>query len=111
MKKLLALMLTVICIAALASCASAVEENPYFTGRVIEKFENRCLLEVTNTGNRNFFVGETLIVNTNIENCPDYEVGDHLTIVFDGKVALSYPGQILNVYRITKTDSNGNDLQ
>jgi hypothetical protein len=53
-------------------------------------------------------VGEKLIVNTNVENCPAYKAGDHLTVVFDGKVALSYPGQVLNVFQIIKTDSNGN---
>ena len=112
MKRLCALIFAVICILSMASCATKNEatglHNPYFTGKVIERYETSCLLEVTDTGNGNFFVGERLIVTTNIKNCPAYEVGDHLTVVFDGKVALSYPGQVLNVFQILKTDSNGN---
>ena len=111
MKRLSGFVLAAICMLSLTSCAAKDEGrdilNPYFTGKVIEKYETACLLEVTDTGNGNFFVGETLIVNTNIEKCPDYEVGDHLTVVFDGKVALSYPGQILNVFQISKTDMRG----
>ena len=99
-----------VCILALAACTDVQAESPYFTGKVLEKDEDRCLLEVTDTGNGNFFVGETLFVNTDIPNCPDYEVGDHLTVYFDGKVALSYPGQIFNVSAIRKTDSSGNRL-
>lgn len=109
MKRLCALIFAVICILSMASCATKNEatglHNPYFTGKVIEKYETSCLLEVTHTGNGQFFVGEKLIVNTNVKNCPTYKVGDHLTVVFDGKVALSYPGQVLNVYEIHKLDS------
>ena len=83
--------------------AAADFHDPHFTGKVLEKYEATCLLEVTHTGNGQFFVGEKLIVNTNIENCPAYKAGDHLTVVFDGKVALSYPGQVLNVYAIHKS--------
>ena len=82
--------------------------NPYFTGKVLEIYENSCLVEVTDTGNGNFYLGERIIVNTNIEGAPKYTVGDHLRISFDGKVALSYPGQVLNVYSVVKTDANGN---
>ena len=111
-KRLCAFIIAVICILSMVSCvpenAAADLHNPHFTGKVLEKYETTCLLEVTHTGNGQFFVGEKLIVNTNIENCPAYKAGDHLTVVFDGKVALSYPGQVLNVFQIMKTDSNGN---
>lgn len=112
MKRIFALIFVIVCTLGLVACAdnnTPIDgSRPYFTGKVVEKYETTCLVEVTNIGNGNFFVGERLIVNTNIENRPDYELGDYLTIVFDGKVALSYPGQILNVYQISKTDSNGN---
>ena len=114
MKRRFVILLTAICALIFASCAAEDPGhdilNPYFTGRVIEKYENNCLLEVTDIGNGNFFVGERLIVTTDIENCPDYEPGDCLTVVFDGKVALSYPGQVLNVFQISKTDLHGNSV-
>lgn len=113
MKKLISILLISVCLVAICACQKKPEEpldteNPYFTGKVIEIEERGCLMEITNTGNGNFYVGEKLIVNTNIKGSPKYEIGDHLRISFDGKVALSYPGQVLNVYTVVKTDANGN---
>ena len=119
MKKLTVVLLASIRIAVLCSCQQKQQEqqeqqelldtaNPYFTGRVIEVIDKGCLMEITNSGNGTFPIGEKMIVNTNIKNCPQYAVGDHLRISFDGKVALSYPGQVLNVFSVLKTDAEGN---
>ena len=112
MKKILLVCALLACLAVLGACNQAPAEldtkNPYFTGKVIEIEERGCLMEVTHTGNGNFYVGERIIVNTKIKDCPKYAVGDHLCISFDGKVALSLPGQVLNVYSVVKTDANGN---
>lgn len=82
-----------------------------FTGKVIELYEQSCLLEVTDNGNQGFTVGDLVSVNTNVTDCPEYKIGDHLTITFDGVVAESYPMQIFSVENIKKTDANGNDLK
>ena len=112
MKKILLICTALACLAMLVACNQSPTEldtkNPYFTGKVIEIEERGCLMEVTHTGNGNFYVGERIIVNTKIKDCPKYAVGDHLRISFDGKVALSLPGQVLNVYSVVKTDANGN---
>ena len=112
MKKILLICTVLACLAMLVACNQSPTEldteNPYFTGKVIEIEERGCLMEVTHTGNGNFYVGERIIVNTKIKDCPKYTVGDHLRISFDGKVALSLPGQVLNVYSVVKTDANGN---
>ena len=112
MKKILLIGMAVACLAVLVACNQAPAEldtkNPYLTAKVIGTEENGCLVEVTHTGNGNFYVGERLIVNTNIKGCPQYAVGDHLRISFDGKVALSLPGQVLNVYSVVKADADGN---
>ena len=112
MKKILLICALLACLAVLGACNQEPTEldtqNPYFTGKVIEIEERGCLMEVTHTGNGNFYVGERIIVNTKIKDCPKYAVGDHLRISFDGKVALSLPGQVLNVYSVVKTDANGN---
>lgn len=113
MKKILLTCLAAACILAICACQKKPQEpldteNPYFTGKVIEILDKGCLMEVTHSGNGTFPIGEKIIVNTNIENCPKFGVGDHLRISFDGKVALSYPGQVLNVYSVVKTDANGN---
>ena len=115
MKQLISVLLIAVCLFSVCACkkqpttpAELDTENPYFTGKVLEMEERGCLMEVTHTGNGNFYVGEKIIVNTNIKGCPKFAVGDHLRISFDGKVALSLPGQVLNVYSVVKTDANGN---
>lgn len=113
MKKLISVLLVSACLVAICACQKKPEgpldtENPYFTGKVIEIIDKGCLMEITHSGNGTFPIGEKMIVNTNIESCPKYAVGDHLRISFDGKVALSYPGQVLTVFSVVKTDANGN---
>lgn len=116
MKRIFILILALLCALSLIACSKdsgemgdtnnggedEAQTDYYFSGKVLEIYETRCLLEVTDTGNGNFTVGDKIIVNTSIENCPTYDIGDTLTVVFDGKVALSYPAQVLAVYRIIK---------
>ena len=106
MKKLLATTFIIMCLLTLIACNSNEEGqdilNPYFTGKVIEIQENRCLVEVTDTGNGNFTIDDKVVVNTDIKDCPQFDIGDYLTISFDGKVALSYPPQVLRVFKISK---------
>lgn len=87
------------------------ELDPHFTGKVLETNEKGFLVEVTDVGNGSFAIGEKVQVNTDISSCPEYTVGDHLRIAFDGKVALSYPPQVTSVISIRKTDSQGNNIE
>ncbi len=112
MKRYLALLLTLFCVVALVACNTVEDaEQAYFVGKVIEKYEASCLLEVTNNGNQYFASGDAVVVNTNVEGCPDYSVGDFLRVGFDGTVAESYPLQIPKVFSIDKTDEMGNAIQ
>ena len=119
MKKVISILLCCVCFLTVMSCRAREDDslepmdtsNPYFVGKVVEIYETRCLVKITDTGNGNFTVDDTIIVNTDIENCPEYEVGDCLRVSFDGKVALSYPAQVLCVYSIIKTDSHGNRIR
>ena len=108
MKKHIFIIMIILCLAVMAACTSDDNGkdilNPYFTGEVIEKYEKSCLLKVTDIGNGNFAIGDEVVVTTDISSCPDFEVGDYLTISFDGKVAESYPPQILKVYIISKSE-------
>ena len=113
MKKLISILLISVCLVAICACQKKPQEpldteNPYFTGKVIEILDKGCLMEVTHSGSGTFPIGEKIIVNTNLQNAPKFGVGDHMRISFAGKVALSYPGQVLGVYSVTKTDANGN---
>lgn len=120
MKRILSIIFILSCLCLLVACNSdgtAVlndewdTQNPYFTGKVIEVYENGCFLEVTDIGNGNFRVGNKVQVHTDIPTCPKYAVGDFLRISFDGKVAKSYPPQVTNVFSIIKTDENGNRVE
>ena len=125
MKKVTALALLLGCLIAFGACDEVVAENtdestnestnaqtnvnaeseittPYFCGKVLEIYEDQCLMEITDGGNHRLVVGDRLLVNYHVEGAPEISVGDHLRVVFDGKIALSYPGQILNVFEIRK---------
>ena len=124
MKRYLSIILAVFCLFALCACTSPAPApstdptpstspepqmdalQPYFTGKVQEIYDGSSLLEVTDVGNGNFYVGMTVVVNTNISKCPDFSVGDHLTVSFDGTVTLSLPPRVLNVFQISKTQPN-----
>lgn len=99
---------------ALAACnttsnESQVQNNAqpaYFTGIVTDISQTGCCMEITDAGNYGHLaVGTPVIVSTNIENCPDYAVGDYLRITFDGTVAESYPPQVMHVSAVEKTGS------
>ena len=109
MKRLLALILGVICTIAFVACnpteGDGAVQNHYFTGEVIEKYEGSYLVEVTDIGNGPLAVGDRVVVKTDIPDSPQYETGDFLKIVFDGKIAKSYPQQITNPSTIIKIDS------
>ena len=117
MKRITAVLLTMLCVLAFAACISGDGSKdtdtaqPCFTGKVLEKYEKSCLLEVTDKGDQSLAVGDIVTVNTDIENCPEYAVGDHLTITFDGMLAESYPMQIHRVYSVAVTDSAENSTE
>ena len=109
MRKLLLLIFVFLCFTSITACKSnngtTDADTPYFTGKVIELYDKNCFIEVTDTGNGNFETGTTVQVHTNISGCPSFDIGDYLTIYFDGKVAYSYPPQLTNVIKISKLDA------
>ena len=116
MKRITVLLLSIVCVLVLVACSGAGDDDfdtskPFFGGRVIEKYETTCLMEVTDMGNGHFSLGERVVVATNIDRCPDFDAGDYLRISFDGKVAYSYPPQVLSVQAIVNTDSSGNTMK
>lgn len=115
MKKNLVFLLVVVCLLSFVGCKASTEAQqpdtqpsqtqkseydilePYFTGKVLEKMDGSCLVEVTDTGNGNFAVGQQVLVHINMPGCPEYGVGASLIISFDGKMTCSLPPQIVGV--------------
>lgn len=113
MKRIIAFVFAFFVLVTLFSCKESgndIINQAYFRGKVIEKHEKSCLVEVVDTGNQKLTIGDKIVVKTDIEACPQYEVGDYLRIVYSGEMALSYPPQIFEVYVIQITDEIGNNI-
>ena len=99
MKKLIALVLTLVCVLAMVGCNNRsmnyiISNEPSITGIVKETNENAILIENDN--------GEYL-VSLNVENkdsMTNFNIGDEVVVYYDGNVAESYPMQINTVYAI-----------
>ena len=105
MKKLLISLLIFACLFSFAGCNNDNGYdilNPYFTAKIVEINQKGYLVEVVDTGNGCFSVGESVQVNIDSSKYQGYSVGDKIIISFDGKVALSYPAQISSIYQISK---------
>lgn len=105
MKKLIAFVLVSICLFSLVACqGDDTVSELYFTGKVVEVYRESCLLEVTDKGTSLFSLGDKIDVHTDLEDCPQYTMGDYLKISFDGLVAESYPPQIHGVTAVSKLE-------
>lgn len=100
MKKTGLIILCVCALFVLSSCAESgdVTDKAYFCGRVVEIYEESCLVVVTDVGNGAFSVGAEAVIHTDTDG--RFLVGDVVKIAFDGKVAQSYPPQVMNVYSV-----------
>ena len=100
MKKLVALLLSLICMLGLVGCNSRsmnyiIANEPNITGVVKEANENAILIENEK--------GEYW-VSLNVENkdsTTHFNLGDEVVVYYNGIIAESYPMQINTVYAIT----------
>ena len=106
MKKLIALVLVLVCVLSLVGCNNRsmnyiIENEPSITGIVKETNDNSILIENED--------GEYW-VSLNVENedsMIQFSIGDEVVVYYDGNIAESYPMQINTVYAITlKTPAN-----
>ena len=100
MKRHLLIILSIICVLGLVGCNNKslnyiISNEPSITGTIKEVNENSILL-----GNES---GE-YVVSLNVENSDGIyspiQVGDEVTVYYDGSIAESYPMQINKVYAI-----------
>ena len=112
MKKLIALVLALVCILTLAGCDRKsmnyiIQNEPSITGIVRESDESAILIE---NGDGEYWV------SLNVENkdsMTHFTIGDEVVVYFDGLIAESSPMQISRVYAIilrTPADRAVNDL-
>ena len=100
MKKYLIIVLSVLCVLGLVGCSNKslnyiISNEPSIVGSVKEVNESSILLENES--------GE-YVVSLNVENSDGIyspiQVGDEVTVYYDGNIAESYPMQINKVYAI-----------
>ena len=100
MKKYLLIIFSIICVLGLVGCNNKslnyiISNEPSIIGSVKEVNENSILLENES--------GE-YVVSLNVENSDGIyspiQVGDEVTVYYDGSIAESYPMQINKVYAI-----------
>ena len=100
MKKLIALVLLVICVMTLMGCNNRsmnyiIQNEPNITG-IVKSITNESFLMENET--------DEYWVSLKVENkdsMTHFNTGDEVVVYFDGNVAESYPMQINTVYAIT----------
>ena len=100
MKKYLLLILSVICVLGLVGCNNKslnyiISNEPSIVGTIKEVGETSILIENES--------GE-YVVSLNVENSDGIyspiQIGDEVTVYYDGNIAESYPMQINKVYAV-----------
>ena len=100
MKKLIALVLALVCVLSLVACNNRnmndiIANEPNITG-IVRKITNDAFLMENETGE--------YMVSLNVENkdsMTHFSIGDEVVVYYDGNIAESYPMQINTVYAIT----------
>lgn len=85
-----------------------VVNEPSFTGIVTEVYDNSILVSV-NDGEEVLNSSDLMVVSLDVElkdSMTTFNIGDEVTVYFDGTIAESYPAQINKVYAIVLVDSN-----
>ena len=106
MKKLIALVFTLVCVLGLVGCGRTmndiIENEPNVTGVVEEVHENYIVMYAeTADGYPN---GTRWSISLNVENKDSYTdivVGDEIVVYYDGMAAETDPLQVSTVYAIT----------
>lgn len=116
MKKLIALVLTLVCVLGLVSCSKTNELQQgdnnmqyFFSAKVIEVDEAYLLLEVFDTGNSNLSEGAKIEVSTDTvsaDGCPELVIGEYARVLMARNTDNNPPGR-LEAFSICKTDETG----
>lgn len=117
MKRLIALVLVLICVIALVGCNSDKDisvdgTSPFFIAKVVEIREKTMLVKVTHEGNTGMSVESKVSISTEkiagvIADDRLSVTDNYLRIEFDGVIMESYPLQLGEIFKIVVTNANG----
>jgi len=111
-KKLIALVLTLICALGLVGCNNRsmnyiIENEPSVTGIVEEVRDNSIIIYLETESYPNGASCEVSLAAENKDSYTSVSVGDEVVVYYNGEIAESDPLQINTVYAITlKTPAN-----
>lgn len=110
MKRIMALILTLLCMLTAAGCGETEPQEhaqAYFTAKILIVNENNVYVKLTDKGTSGISVGEEFYVTKNVsaqDGCPELAVGDFIKVYFNGEVMETYPLQLGKVFSIEITE-------
>lgn len=115
MKKLTALVLSLVLALPLSGCGQTEEKQQgdykvqyFFSGKVVETAEEYLLIEVNDTGNSSLSDGDEVEVSTQVvsaEGCPALEAGEYAKVLLEKNTDGNPSGRLetVSIYEIDET--------
>lgn len=106
MKKLIALVLAIICVLGLCACNSKKDipfddTDVFFVGKVTEVDDTYLLIEVSDKGNTSFSLGTIVEVSlVGKTSWPLPALGDTVKVFYSGEIQETNPARITEVHRV-----------
>lgn len=102
MKKLIALVLALVCVLVLVGCSKNFEDKPTVIGSIKEIYDDHILIATSTT--EGYPYGASVDISISTKDCNEIynplTVGDEIIVYYDGNIAESEPAQINTVYAI-----------
>lgn len=100
MKKILCMLITLTVLFSFAACNGKTNDTATFQAIILEIQDSYYLVEPVEGSTELNSADKITVPMASMNDLPEPEVGDILEIVYDGRIAESYPAQIIHVYSI-----------
>lgn len=106
MKKIIAMILTLVCVIGLAACNNRslnniIENEPSLTGIVKKVSENWLLIECEPTADNPYTEYNISLNVENKDSMTEFNIGDEVVVYYNGNIAETTPLEVGKVYAIT----------
>lgn len=103
MKKLIALVLALVCLLGLIGCSKNFEDKPTVIGSIKEIYDDHILIATSTT--EGYPYGASFDISINIKDCDNIysplSIGDEIVVYYDGHIPNDDLPQIDTIYAIT----------
>ncbi len=117
MKKIIVVLLTIICLITIGACGAKYNESQfYLIGKVVELKEETMLIEVIDKGNCGVGEGDPIYVSTEkiagvLANDLTAVTDNYLRIEFDGSIMETSPMRLGEIFKIDITNEKGESIE